>query len=180
MKINIEKLISIGKKFNNFNNVFKYEILTKLAKDNGNIVKYDLINDYELKEYDYDSSYIVKNTLSDEHTISNLEKHLTKHIQKDKDYDGYGKLKVKDINDVIHNEKIEFIDESDECDESDKRYESYKRYENDNLIIEEEKYYINKANENAEREIIINEENEWYKANGTTKEEAEKEYAKYS
>lgn len=81
---------------------------------------------------------------------------------------------------IIHNEKIEFIDESDECDESDKRYESYKRYENDNLIIEEEKYYINKANENAEREIIINEENEWYKANGTTKEEAEKEYAKYS
>ncbi len=107
MKINIEKLISIGKKFNNFNNVFKYEILTKLAKDNGNIVKYDLINDYELKENDYDGSYNVKNTLSDEHIKSNLEKHLTKHIQKDKEYDGYGKIKVKDINDVMKNETIE-------------------------------------------------------------------------
>jgi len=107
MKINIEKLILIGKRFNNFNNVFKYEILTKLAKDNGNIIKYDLINDYELTDDDYDSSYNVKNAIIDGHMKSHLEKHLTKHIQKDKDYDGYGKLKVKDINDVMENEIIE-------------------------------------------------------------------------
>ena len=36
------------------------------------------------------------------------------------------------------------------------------------------------ANETVETEKRINEEIEWYKANGTTKDEALKEYAKYS
>lgn len=96
-----ELLVNLGKKFINFNNVFKYEIIIQLSKDNGNIIKYDMINDYEIDEDDYDSSYEVKNTLQIQHTISNLEKHFTKHIQKDKEYDGYGIVKIKNINDVL-------------------------------------------------------------------------------
>jgi len=99
---NKEKLINLGKKFLNFNNIFKYEIIIQLAKDNGNIIKYDMINDKEVENYD--DSYEIKNITIDNHTKSNLEKHFTKHIQKDKDYDDYGIIKMKNILDVINND----------------------------------------------------------------------------
>jgi hypothetical protein len=72
---------------------------------------------------------------------------------------------------LIHNEKIGFIDESD--DEIDYMNEKRKCE-----VINKDNDKI--ANETAETEKRINEEIEWYKANGTTKEEALKEYAKYS
>ena len=72
---------------------------------------------------------------------------------------------------LIHNEKIGFIDESD--DEIDYMNEKRKCE-----VINKDNDKI--ANETAETEKRINEEIEWYKANGTTKDEALKEYAKYS
>jgi hypothetical protein len=80
---------------------------------------------------------------------------------------------------LIQNKKLEFIPESDEekeegdyddCDYKEDNGKKQNEINNDN-----EK----KSNENAETSNRINEEIEWYKANGTTKEEASKEYAKY-
>ena len=97
---NKEKLISLGKKFSNFNNIFKSEIIIQLAKDNGNIIKYDMVNNCEIE--DYDDSHIITNITLDGHIESNLEKHFKKLIKKDKDYDDYGSIKIQNITDVLN------------------------------------------------------------------------------
>ena len=61
-------------------------------------------------------------------------------------------------------------------------YSDYCDYKEDNMKKRGEinKNNDKKSNENDETLKRINEEIEWYKANGTTKEEASKEYAKYA
>ena len=125
---NKERLVNLGKKFINFNNIFKYEIIIQIAKDNGNIIKYDMINNYDINDNEYDNAYQIKNITIDDHIKSNLEKHFTKHIQKDKDYDDYGIIKMKNIEDVL-NEKV---------NENDKKRCNYladiiNNYYNDNI-----------------------------------------------
>ena len=87
---------------------------------------------------------------------------------------------------LIKNEKLQFIpdsdDEDDECEDdeaerlmSERRFEIARMFE----VAREKENLEKKEKENLEKKNRIDDEIEWYKENGTTKEGASKEYAKY-